>query len=222
MIAGWTCARRPLENPIFTSMRSVKDAYVLAENANWLNTWAFLYGWFPDGWKEPANRRITYSSAAWTSSNRRSKVLCSRLIADSHLPHAAATAQPQAKPYSCGAASGRLRAPAARPGACTDAVGVGGLRVRRPAALPVFPDHQHRLAALHDGKRHIGGNRHHRQRGPGRHLLVHGRPKHAEPGGGPKRRRRLPAQGADPQERVRAGRSHAISCAALHAGADHA
>ena len=40
------------------------------------------------------------------------------------------------------------------------------LRIRRPHGLLVFSDHQHRLAALRDGKRRVSGNRDHRQGRP--------------------------------------------------------
>src|SRR5580765_7691249 len=134
----------------------------------------------------------------------------------------ALTAYPEAKSSSRGPASGRLRAPAPRSRTHTDAAGNGGLRVRWPFESRLFPDNQHRLAALRHGKRRLGGNRDLRQRGISRHLLVHGRRKHAEPGSGAKRRQRLSAQGECSKKGIRAGRYVAVFGAALHAGADHA
>ena len=117
---------------------------------------------------------------------------------------------------------GGLRAPAARSGTRAVAAGLGGLRGRRQIGLRVLSHHQHRFAALRHGRRGLGGNRGHRQRRPGRHRAVHGRGNHAQPGGGAKRRLRLPAQGSGAEEGIRAGRHAAASGAALHAGADHA
>src|SRR5450759_1047297 len=128
--------------------------------------------------------------------------------------------RPEAKPSSCGPARAELRAPVARSGTHLDATGMGAVRVRRPYGLRVFPGHQHRLDALCHGKRCIGGNRGHRKRGFGRHLLVYGRRKYAEPSGGAKRRQRLPAQGEYSETGIRAGRSIATLGAAFHAGAD--
>ena len=57
-----------------------------------------------------------------------------------------------------------------------------------PAEPRLFPDHGHRLAALRDGERRLGGDRRGRQRGDGRHLALHGRRNHAQPRGGAERR----------------------------------
>ena len=72
----------------------------------------------------------------------------------------------------------------------------GRLRIRRPAGIRVFPDQQHRVPALRDGRRSVGGDRRRRQRGHGRHCPVHGRRNHAEPRGGAKRGPRIPVRAA--------------------------
>ena len=127
----------------------------------------------------------------------------------------------RAKPPSRRAARTRLREPAAASGADADAAGTGGLRVRRSAGLRGFSDRQHRVAALRARERRLHRDRGHRQRGPGRHLALHGGRDHAEPRRGAERRRWLPRACGSPQEALRVERRGATPAAALHAGADH-
>src|ERR1035441_711329 len=132
------------------------------------------------------------------------------------------TSTPEAKPsYRC-AIRARLRSAAARSRTHSDAAGRGALRVWRPIELPAFSDHKHRLATLRHGRRRIGGNRDHRQRWFGRRLLIHGRRKHAEPGGGAKRRRGLSAQGEHSKKGIRPWWTVRTLGASVHAGADYA
>ena len=115
----------------------------------------------------------------------------------------------------------RLHAPRTPPRARTADARRRPLRIRRPHAIRLFPDHSHRFPALRHGGRRIGRNRGRRQRGHARHFAVHGRRDHAQPRRRAKRGLRRPAEGQVAQGRVRALRPDDASVAALHPGADH-
>ena len=121
------------------------------------------------------------------------------------------------------AAAERLRAPRARtskliPMKLGDVLYESGIA----AALRLFPDDVHRVAALRDGGRRLRRDRDRGQRRHPRHFAVHGRRHHAQPRRRAERGVRLPAQGRIAQERVRPLRPDDAPAAALHPGADHA
>ena len=129
---------------------------------------------------------------------------------------------PRGEPSARGASGRGARAPAAPPGALPAAAQPDPVRVRRPHDPRLLSDRRHRLAAVRDGERRLGGDRGDRQRRSGRSVPVHGRGKHAEQRAGAKRGPRLPPGGADREARIRAQRRVAVRAAALHPGADHA
>ena len=80
------------------------------------------------------------------------------------------------------------------------------------AGLRVLSDHGHRVADVHDAGRRFGRVRGGRQRRRGRHLAVHGRQRHAEPGRGAEPPARPAAARAGAAGRGAARRPGAAAC----------